>query len=410
MRCRVKRLIAFSGLIPNFPSFVPVAGEIVNFWIILSPLRVRRIRLDWIFALYVVGLLTFAISISTWTFSAKYVVIVFLPILVFITFSKMERTVLALIWPLLLGFIIMSFFHLFSFEEMDFLIRPMFGESAGLFGAGGGVRGVGLLYPEPSHAALLTVLFWSLYFEHRFRNRILNSVLFLGVVLVTYVTRSGSSALYLVVFFVLFALFDAKYKSSIVVGSVLFVVAFGSGLVFFPDLRFFAVFVKLFELLRSGALTIESTALISSGRFIANYVWFISGLKSILGFGFDIEVSKFIYLANEMGVDYRVIGAFERYGVEGLPVLPRSFLVTAVAVYGVLGFFVLGGYIFLFLRHRIIKSWAILGVAFFYLFVVGFPGNPIPWIMILLATVPRPRVDKFSNNNAQSGTACGQQL
>ena len=211
------------------------------------------------------------------------------------------------------------------------------------------------------------------------------------IIFLFYILRSGSLALYLAVYLAAFFVFyDKGAFKKISIFLCVFVVTW-IGYMLFPGARFFRVFEIVINLFLNGQISIEKTALFASGRFISNYVWIVSGIKSFFGLGLAFSVQDFIFHSHDLGVDYKVIGAYSRRGLEGLPVLPRSWFAVVVGAFCVFGFFITAFVLFLFVRMLKINGLKIrlndkplLIFALFYLFFVGFPGNAIPWFVILL--------------------------
>lgn len=385
-------LKSFSIFIPNFPGFIPVPGAIINFWILFLILKAKLQR-STVLSLIFLCILSLVYGLIFQDFSVKYLIILCLPVLLLMCVDQSLEIYLKVLKFIFLLLIALGICSLLGINFLDVGIKFFFGYSSGLSGAGGGIRGVGLLYPEPSHAAPLLILIFHyiLTNDKRFCGGTRPIILFISVFFLFYICRSGSLSLYLLVYMICFFIFLKKSflkKLSMLVSAVAIVFV---GYVMFPDSRFFQVFETAVGLVVNGSISIEKTALIASGRFIANYVWIISGLKNYFGSGLSFSVQEFIVHSRNLGVNYEVIGAFQRRGLEGLPVLPRSWLAVVVGAFGFIGIFITAAVFYLFETERKknkiqvgASQKPLLCFALFYILVVGFPGNPIPWLIILL--------------------------
>jgi hypothetical protein len=394
----ISYLKIMSVLVPNFPGFLPVPGSIINFWLLFTFVR-TKIKVSVLLSLFSLCILAFASSIYHQIFSLKYFIILCLPLLLIICVRSAIPNSVLILRLIFNSLVFLSLASVLNFDFLDIFLKPLFGKSAGISGAGGGIRGIGLIYPEPSHAApVLILMLHFILINSRAFLRNSNQITLLSLLFfLFYIFRSGSLALYFAVYMSVFLIF---YKTHL--GKKLFTLFFVGfivlvGYLLVPEARFFQVFIKLSDLIRSGTLSIEKTALLASGRFIANYVWIVSGLQSIFGLGFDFNVPSFIIYSDSLQVNYKLIGAFDRRGLEGLPVLPRSWLAVTVGAFGYLGILITVFVLYLY-SSEIKKS--VLGVApnsipliafaAFYILVVGFPGNPIPWLAFLMAGIRNP--------------------
>ena len=389
-------LKSFSIFVPNFPGFLPIPGAIVNFWILFIILKTKFTISKLLFLIFIC-ILSLVYGLIFQEVSFKYLMIMCLPIFLLICVKQSTEIYIKVLKFIFVFLVILGICSLLGLHFFDAGIKFLFGSSSGLSGAGGGSRGVGLIYPEPSHAAPVLILFFHyiLTNDQRFCAGYPRVLLFVSVLFLFYIFRSGSLSLYLLVYLICFFILLKKtiLKKFIMLMFACLIVVIGY--ILFPESRFFQVFETLIGLIVTGSFSIEKTALIASGRFIANYVWITSGLINYLGLGLNFSVQDFIIYSDKLGVNYEVIGAFQRRGLDGLPVLPRSWFAVAVGAFGFIGIVITAAVFYLFETERKknkIQSGAsqkpLLYFALFYILVVGFPGNPIPWLIILLCGYP----------------------
>lgn len=406
----------FFILVPNFPAFIPVPGAIVNFWILFLVFKTKFHKLH-LFILILLCIWTLGSTLIYQHLSLKYAGILFLPLLLLMCFDQSISVYLRVIKFIFIFMFFLGICSLLGFDFLNIFLKQLFGDRAGLSVAAEGIRGVGLIYPEPSHAApILILIFHHIFTKNTYFCRGYNQIiLFSMIIFLFYILRSGSLSLYLSVYLVSsFAFLDKSlYKKLtlfVFVGLIIFI-----GYVLFREARFFRVFETLITLIVSGELSLEKTALISSGRFISNYVWIKSGLLNYIGLGLEFTVQDFISHSENLGVNYEVIGAFQRTGLEQLPVLPRSWLAVVVGAFGYIGVCIL--VIIFYLYWRILKKnnlkvgrneKPLLVFAMFYLLVVGFPGNPIPWLTILLCGGVRKSSQRKGLKPAAASPHCGR--
>lgn len=377
------RVVKVLILLPNVPGFLPFGGDIKNTWLLFVPfLFERRVSAQFAY-IFLFMLLLVLVWGMAFGFSLKYVVVLFIPLMVKALMSKVlfkREDFMFIVYALFVS-VLLAMFGVTIFNSVfDFV-----------FGNGSGVnplpvyRGHALISTEPSHIAPLIILLvhFSRYYVHGYKRLFVYVVVLLSAL----ITGSGSLLLYFLVYMSTF-LFAKKYRKYAVYMLIAFVSAVLLG--FLPE-RMSGIISVFYDIVSSGSLTVESTAKFASGRFISNYVWLHSVASYPFGFGFQVGVKDFLDMASILNVNYKVISAYSVVGVEGLPVMPRSFLALCVAVFGFFGFIVFFLYLYYFLNNRMIVDYPLFVIGLFYLVVVGFVGSPFGWVAVYLSSMNRLR-------------------
>jgi hypothetical protein len=370
-------------IFPNIPGFLPIGGDLKNIWMIfLVTKNISRIRFS---TIYIIGVLSFLFLLSSInSFSLKYVLIAFMPFLVkfFLTRNySIEKYILSAAYICIL----LSPLAVFQISSLDAIFELFFGTGSGFSGSTG--RGVAYYANEPSHMSLYLLLFLSLAPRVSFQRQI---ILFLSSALIIAFASSGSLFLYLVFYMFLFGVFklwNLRLRSLLFLIPLIFFLYYAVTAGYFPQ-RIYGILSSLSDLISNlDNFTIESTARLASGRFIANYLWLTDLQNHPFGQGFGLDRSDIVDWGLELGISFQSIGAFHVRGLEGLPIMPRSYVVSIFSIFGIFGVLFLLIVFFVFLHDKKITNYPMFGTAIFYLLVVGLPGNPLPWLIINLCLV-----------------------
>lgn len=382
---RIRRMHNIFFIFPNFPGFIPVGGDLKNLWMVfLLKKRFQKVRWTTILCVWIVLLLFCSTALIS--FSFKYLLIVLMPF--FVKFFLMgNATITRSI--MLAAYICIIFAPLAALRSsiFDAVFEVIFGSGSGLGGAVN--RGVSFYANEPSHMSLYIFVFIAMAAKV---NLIRKIALYSASAIILVLAPSGSLFLYFSFYLFILALTKLVYLR---ITSFLYLIPVIFGLYlflqagYFPQ-RIYGILDTLFVLvINIEAFTIESTARLASGRFIANYLWITDLQNHVFGHGFGLVLEDIIAWGSELGISFQSIGAYTVRGMEGLPIMPRSYLACIVAIFGIFGFLYLFIVYYIFFRGRQVNNYPLLGIALFYLIVVGLPGNPLPWMILFLSLKKR---------------------
>jgi hypothetical protein len=199
----------------------------------------------------------------------------------------------------------------------------------------------------------------------------------IGGLVGTFTTGSGSLLLYMGVYG--FILLSKIYNFRVVILiSLMISFTLYIGL---PG-RFLQIINNVVGLSNSG-FSLEWTARVASGRFIANYIWLTSIFDNPFGFGFGLEKEWATNRMFELGINPYIMGAYGQYGL--LPIMPRSFLAGLAAISGYIGLIGMIVFLIYFIFKNKITDLPLFAVGLVYLLVVGFVGSPYGWIFLMLS-------------------------
>lgn|GEM_PF-3971195 len=302
------------------------------------------------------------------------------------------RLVLSVIYSLsFLSFVSLGPWNSALSSVVDPFLRILFADRSTVLPDG--ARGVGIFYPEPSHAAPYIVLLFSIAFmkiQARHVSRKEAVLLFLCFVVVLVANKSKTLLLMVLMQFSLYVVLKRQLSMYFLV--VALFVAFCAFLYFSPDSPLGIAFRVAASLYSSGELTLDNTAQFASARFMAVYVYSVMPLHEPLGMGFTNHIYSFVDVANKLGVDYTLVYAFQEFGMERVPFNPRSYFNSVYYSLGVLGYV----FALLFSLHVLgecrkesdafLRASRLVGL--FLILFMGLPVLTAPWMML---AIPRLR-------------------
>jgi hypothetical protein len=358
-------------LVPNFPGFI-YGGDIKAFWMIMSMMVI------WLypqknFFIYMLLMGIISIPFLFLSFSVKYFLVVFIPFFVFYSLPAFFQLKTGL-KILSIAIIATGLLSILGITALNPLFYFIFGEGSGV-NATDNIRGSGLISTEPSHIAPLLVLMFASLRYLSFGKSFL--IIMIGGLVGTFTTGSGSLLLYMGVYG--FILLSKIYNFRVVILiSLMISFTLYIGL---PG-RFLQIINNVVGLSNSG-FSLEWTARVASGRFIANYIWLTSIFDNPFGFGFGLEKEWATNRMFELGINPYIMGAYGQYGL--LPIMPRSFLAGLAAISGYIGLIGMIVFLIYFIFKNKITDLPLFAVGLVYLLVVGFVGSPYGWIFLMLS-------------------------
>lgn len=382
-------------LLPNFPGFIP-GGDNKGMYLPLLLFFFLKMKAPKIIYYIIFSNIFIICLYAVNSFSLKYFLILISPALIFSYLytcrKKNDRFFDVSFWLILILSVVSFLMSFFGSSSINMVSEYLFGGAI----YNQGVRGTALIFSEPSHAAPFLIIFLHFCLNYLVGYEKMLGVLLFGIFF--YATGSGSLFLYLCIYCFL------RFKVQGIFILSFLLLFFSSHIVLYSIAEFLPgrvqQIIETIVNLQFVDITqfVEQTASIASGRFISIYVWIYGLLSFPFGSGLSIGIFDAIERAYSLNIDLRVIGAYERFGVDRLPIMPRSFLSASIGTMGVFGIVIFGGYTYLYLRYflfeagRKVYDSGLFFVAFFYLIVIGFPGNPFPWLAIYLACLkPYPR-------------------
>ena len=200
-----------------------------------------------------------------------------------------------------------------------------------------------------------------------------------GTIMGIVITGSGSVLMYLTVYCLALTVYGFNLRILLLGFIVVLILSF----IGIP-VRFLEIINNVIDI-NSTDISLDWTAKVAAGRFIANYIWITDILNYPFGHGFGLDKQIAIDRLYELGINPNVMGAYAKYGEDGLPIMPRSYLAAAAAVYGIFGLACIIIFIFVFCRKNNVSDLPLFGVGLTYLLVVGFVGSPYGWIFLMLS-------------------------
>lgn len=358
-------------LVPNFPGFL-FGGDIKAFWILMC-MFVIWFNPNKNFFIYTLMVSILAIPFLLMSFSFKYLIVIFIPFFVFYAFPVFTQLKTGLKILSICIFIVgcMAILGITAFNPIFYFI---FGEGSGV-NTTNNIRGSGLISTEPSHIApLLVLMFASLRYLSFGKTFI---IIIIGAFIGAFATGSGSLLLYMGIYSVI--LLGTVYNFRVIILATIFLIVityFG-----LPG-RFLQIINNIFGLSSTG-LSLEWTARVASGRFIANYIWLTGIFDYPFGHGFGLQKEWAISRMFELGINPNVMGAYGQYGL--LPIMPRSYISGLAAISGFVGIISMIFFMIYYIYKNKITDLPLFGVALTYLFFVGFVGSPYGWIFLILS-------------------------
>jgi len=360
-------------LVPNFPGFF-AGGDIKPFWMLMSMAVIYFFPKKDFFK-YFILIAILAIPFIFVSFSIKYLIVIFIPCFVFYSLPVFTQLKTSLKILSVCIFVI-GFMSILGITFLNPLFYFIFGEGSGV-NINETARGSGLISTEPSHIAPLLVLMAASlrYLSFGKSFLIIIAGLFVGI----FTTGSGSLLLYLGTYGVILILTTFNFRIITLASLFCFVIL----LIGLPE-RFMQIINNIIGLSSAG-FSLEWTARVASGRFIANYIWFTSILDYPLGLGFGLDKDWAIERMFQLGINPNIMGAFGQYGLDGLPIMPRSFLAGVAGISGYIGIIAIIIFLMYFTFKNKITDLPLFGVGLIYLLLVGFVGSPYGWIFLMLS-------------------------
>lgn len=270
-----------------------------------------------------------------------------------------------------------------GFDELDKLIKLLIPRGSGLSLSDSG-RGVTLLSTEPARAGIELTLIYSIYRLTLLKK---NSFHYLDIILILYqvaIIKSSSSVIFSLVFvLILYGNWRQLYLIPF-----LFILGVGS-LSFFEDGRASILFTSLlvFDNFSAGLLFLVNE---SGNRLLGLYSFFKFGFNHPFGGGVGAWPDTSMLAVLESGFDYTQLRFFDVVSYGALsPFRGPGVISNLMLDVGIVGTCVIF-WLFKNLLNRTIgfvttrHTFAILLIFLIKIFIFGSPGNPVPFIAILV--------------------------
>ena len=382
-----RKLVLFLIIFYNIPAFI-FNSDIVNAWLLFLPLFIFKNKYSSKVFIQSLIIIFFIFIWSFSSFSFKYVIIFLLPFLL----QNFRREIIHMhfiVKCMAIFTFFFSFLYLFDITNLNPFLSYFFGNDGV---ETSGTRGRPFFSTEPSHLAVYSILL----FDYIINTKNTKSRLYTipTCIILIVIGGSGTLILYGSIYFVVWLL-SKNYVHNL--RKKYIVLTIGILIIFFGLLpsRIYELLVTSIEMLSNNEFSIQNTASLASGRFIANYLWISSIFHEPLGFGFGLQREQIFYLADIYHIDLEKIGAFSLRGYSGIPVMPRSYFSCLVGIFGLFSIPILIMIFRNYLTEKIIFNKPLFFTAIFYIFIVGFAGSPFPWIAILMST--KKKNDIYSN-------------
>jgi len=342
-------LILLLAFVPNLnlapflqADLQPFAGVLAFLFIvsitIMNGKIPRSIPSCYLFATISIILIYFIPSIVKYSISdvslaaVSYLVGPALFVFFYYNLTKLSLTLVRFIfWILVVFGLLQVFLPIGMLREIDFVLSPLFTRFSMM--PRETMRGISLVYPEPSNAAPYIVLAFMLYYFFYRLEKVSFTEIFAVIIfsiLQIFWNKSGTvgvlAFLFLIIFssIKLFNLFKHKKVFQIfclVIICLLVVIALSRMISVYQDkVRFVKLLSTLIEIFSSNEkiVSIENVYIFGSTRLISVYVGYMSVFLSILGLGLSASKYHFLNLCDFLQINPMDFIRFQEKGLINL--------------------------------------------------------------------------------------------
>lgn len=295
----------------------------------------------------------------------------------------------ALVYRLCLLFGGLSFVAVSPVSEVvshliDPLLQTFFASRSSIHPVGG--RGVGIFFPEPSHAAPYLILVFALahfFYSKNLYSKRQSKGLIVSFIFCVLANSSKTIIIFSLVYMFSYIVYSRKLRYLVL---SIFGIFLGGVYLVFSEAAALTAFQSAYELYLEGGLTLDSTSQFASARFMAAYIYSVIPFYHPLGLGFSGHVENFVGLASRLNIDYSTVYAFKEFGLDRVPFNPRSYFYSLYYSLGILGYIIAGVFVLYVLRILALLESAALRslvvVSAIQILFMGIPSLNAPWIML----------------------------